>query len=154
MQEDKSIKNLQKESATKIAEDINSDNTIYQSHLHNNMIFAIVSKNILEEDFKRTRRAGIALFLVPLTVNIGFIISKRNQYLKHLLSFSSLVGCYSYFNSCVRNESLQFVKKDSTYSNLVRQNLNTIESLRMDSVDQSELIQDIVDTRRRVKGEI
>jgi hypothetical protein len=81
----------------------------------NQVIFDIVSKNVLNDEFKRTRRSGIALFLVPVAVNLFFTISKRNQFLKHVMSFSSLAGCYSYFVSCARKESLAFVKSDGQY---------------------------------------
>lgn len=152
MQTSNETKKLITQKGQEIASEINSDANIYKVLQKNNLIYQIVSKNILEEDFKRTRRAGICLFTIPMCVNIGFILTKRNRYLRNLLSFSSLLGCYSVFTSNLRTDAIHFVKKDNIYSNMMRQNMNEIEILRLDSVDQSEKIMEIADMRKRTRG--
>jgi len=43
---------------------------------------------------------------------------------------------------------VRFVKGDSVYSNMVREELNCIESERMDGIDQSEKIQQLIQQRK------
>ena len=65
-----------------------------------------------------------------------------------MLSIGTLLGCGAYFNSCVTKDVVRFVKGDSVYSNMVREELNCIESERMDGIDQSEKIQQLIQQRK------
>lgn len=65
-----------------------------------------------------------------------------------MLSFGTLLGCGAYFNSCVTKDVCRFVRSDSVYSNIIREELNLIESERMDGIDQTEAINKLIVQRK------
>ena len=115
---------LSKEKTLVIEERLGSREAQRQALKERQASVQLIAQNLITDDFRRTRRAGLILLGVPLTINLGFSITRRGRYLKNMFCMGSLLGCGAYFNNRLQLDLEDFLKKDTPYSNRVRQSLN------------------------------
>ena len=150
--EDKNASKEDSKQARRLGESMGSDESIRAQTVLKEEAFKLMMENILEDDFRLTRRSGLVMFFLPLSINVWFSFVRRGRYLKNLLSVGSLMGSYGYFHYCLTNEANEFLKKDSKDANVVRENVNYIHALRLSTPDFIEESKEVLANRNIKEG--
>ena len=95
-------------------------------------------ENVLEDDFKWSRRSGIAMVLFPTLTNAYFIWGAPGHYLKNPVRIAALVAGIATFNYNLNKDFEELAKKDTPLANKFRSYAQNIAKVNLNYPDFAE----------------
>jgi hypothetical protein len=88
-------------------------------------LWKIYTQNVLSDDFKYSRWAGLALIFVPLATNF-FFYYRPDFIFKNTIRISVFAACYFNLQHQLNQDFAALVKKDTPIANIARQHIQKL----------------------------
>jgi len=97
-------------------------------------LWKIFTENVLSDDFKYSRWAGLSLIFVPTAVNMYFLY-RPDAIFRNTLRFASILGCVLNLQYQLNQDFIHLMKKDTPLANQARVYLQNIAAYDLNKPD-------------------
>ncbi len=97
-------------------------------------LWKIFTSNVLSEDFKYSRWAGLSLIFIPTVVNVYFLY-RPDAIFRNTIRFASILGCVLNLQHQLNQDFLALMKKDTPLANQARVYLQNIAAYDLKKPD-------------------
>jgi len=97
-------------------------------------LWKIFTSNVLSEDFKYSRWAGLSLIFIPTIVNVYFLY-RPDALFRNTIRFASILGCVLNLQHQLNQDFLALMKKDTPLANQARVYLQNIAAYDLKKPD-------------------
>ena len=98
-------------------------------------LWNVFTDNVLEEEFKWSRRSALNLIFFPTIINLYFFFIKPGHLLKNPIRIASIVVSFGIFKYNLNKDYEELVKKDTTTANRTRSYIQNLAKVDMSCPD-------------------
>jgi len=106
-------------------------------------LWKIFTENVLSDDFKYSRWAGLSLIFVPTVVNMYFLY-RPEAIFRNTIRFASILGCVLNLQYQLNQDFIHLMKKDTPLANQARVYLQNIAAYDLKKPDLGKETMEII----------